>query len=141
MRLNHHVIFALYWMDGGNVYVFLIGVIDLFYYHYSNSFFPYYTWQSGKMASDINMHTKEKELIDFLHEEIDIHQQLLNIYGDQRGAVNTGGGWYVSSVTKLYDIYIKSESYDVLRDTFMRVSIKMAVGFQIPTLVATFIWC
>lgn len=62
------------------------------------------------MASDINMDTKQMELIDFLHVEIDIHQQLLNIYGDQRATVNTSGRWYVSSVTKLYGIEWERES-------------------------------
>lgn len=42
--------FTLYWMDGGNVYVFLLGLIDLCYYHYYNSFFALLQmtiWQNG----------------------------------------------------------------------------------------------
>lgn len=42
--------------------------------------------QSGKMASDIKVYTKYKLFIEFSHSKIvptDIHQQLLNAYGEQ----------------------------------------------------------
>jgi len=42
--------------------------------------------QSDKMASDMEAHMKERCIIKFLHAEqiapVDIHQCLLNIYGD-----------------------------------------------------------
>jgi len=43
--------------------------------------------QSDKMASDMEVHMKQRCVIEFLHAEkiapIDIHRFLLNIYGDQ----------------------------------------------------------
>ncbi len=42
--------------------------------------------QSDKMASDMEVHVKQREFTEFLHEEkvgsIDIHSPLLNIYGN-----------------------------------------------------------
>ena len=42
--------------------------------------------QSDKMVSDMEVHMKQKRGTEFLHVEkiapIDIHQSLLNIYGD-----------------------------------------------------------
>jgi hypothetical protein len=43
--------------------------------------------QSGKMGSDMEVHTKQKCVIEFHHAEeiapVDIHRRLLNVYIDQ----------------------------------------------------------
>ena len=53
--------------------------------------------QSDKMASDMEAHMKERCIIKFLHAEqiapVDIHQCLLNIYGDQTVYFNTVKWW------------------------------------------------
>jgi len=61
--------------------------------------------QSDKMAPDMEVHMKQKCVLEFLHEEIkasiDIHQCLLNTDGDQTVAVNTvrvRSGWCISTV-------------------------------------------
>ena len=45
--------------------------------------------QSDKLASNMEMHMKQRCVIEFLHVEITapsgIHQHLLNIYGHQSG--------------------------------------------------------
>jgi len=57
--------------------------------------------QSDKMASDIEVCMKQRCVIEFLHVEKitpnDIHQRLLNVYGDQTVDINTvrrGGGTF-----------------------------------------------
>jgi hypothetical protein len=55
--------------------------------------------QSGEMASDVEVHTKQKCVIEFLHAEkiapIDIHRRLLNVYGEQTVDVSTVRRWVV----------------------------------------------
>ena len=56
--------------------------------------------QSDKMASDMEVCMKQIYVIEFLHVEkiarMDIHQRLLNVYGDQTEDMSTvrwdGGG-------------------------------------------------
>ena len=47
--------------------------------------------QSGKMASDMKEHMKQRHIVEFLCAEkmtpTDIHWSLLNMYGDQRKTV------------------------------------------------------
>ena len=49
--------------------------------------------QSDRMASDMEVHMKQRYVTEFLHTEqmalIDIHQCLLNVYGDQTVDVST----------------------------------------------------
>ena len=49
--------------------------------------------QSDKMASDMEVHMKQRGAPEFLHAEkmapIDIHQYLLNVHGDQTVDVST----------------------------------------------------
>ena len=51
--------------------------------------------QSDKMASDMEVRMKQMCVIEFLHAEkiapSDIHQRLLNVYGDQTVDVSTVG--------------------------------------------------
>ena len=51
------------------------------------------------MASDMEVHMKQRCVIEFLHAEklapTDIHQWLLNIDGDQTVDVSTVRGWVV----------------------------------------------
>ena len=60
--------------------------------------------QSDRMVSDIEVRMQQNGVIGSLHADkmapIDIHQCLLNIYGDQAVDVSTVGwdGWYVSAV-------------------------------------------
>ena len=53
--------------------------------------------QSDKMASDMEVRMKERRVIEFLHAEKiapnDIHQRLLNVYGDQTVDVSTVRLW------------------------------------------------
>ena len=53
--------------------------------------------QADRMASDMEGHLKQKSAVEFLHAEkiahIDIHQCLLNIYGDQTENVSTVRWW------------------------------------------------
>jgi len=53
--------------------------------------------QSDKMASDMDVHMKQRCVIEFLHVEKiasnDIHRRLLNIYGDQTVDVSTVRWW------------------------------------------------
>ena len=55
--------------------------------------------QPDKMASDIEVHMKERCAIGFLHVEkmasLDIHQCLLNVFGDQTVNVSTVRQWVV----------------------------------------------
>ena len=55
--------------------------------------------QSDRMASDIEMHMKQKCVTEFLHvakmAPIDIHWHLLNVYGDQTLDVSTVRQWEV----------------------------------------------
>ena len=55
--------------------------------------------QSGRMASDMEAHMKQRCVTEFLHVEkmapTDIHQHLLNIYGDQTVDVSTVRQWVV----------------------------------------------
>ena len=64
------------------------------------------------MASDVEVHMKQKAVTEFLHEEKmapnDIHSHLLNIWKEKTVDVSTvdvstvrqrGSGWYVSAVT------------------------------------------
>jgi len=57
--------------------------------------------QSDKRASEMEVCRKQKYGIEFLHEEnmafTDIHQHLLNVYGDQTGDVSTVKQWSVYS--------------------------------------------
>jgi hypothetical protein len=57
--------------------------------------------QSGKMSSDMEVHTKEMCVTEFLHAEktapIDIQQRLLNVCGDHTVDVNTVRRWVVRS--------------------------------------------
>jgi len=52
---------------------------------------------SDKMASDMEVRTKQKCVIEFLHAEKiapnDIHRHLLNVYGDQTVDVSTVRQW------------------------------------------------
>ena len=52
-----------------------------------------------KMASDMKMHMKQSGVIEFLHVEKtvpnDVHGFLLNIYGDQTVGVRTVRQWVV----------------------------------------------
>ena len=59
--------------------------------------------QSDKMAYDMEVHMKQRWVIDFLYMEemapTDIHWHLLNIYGDkQLRWAQWGSGWCVSAV-------------------------------------------
>jgi len=59
--------------------------------------------QSNKMASDMEVHMKQRCGLEFLHVEIiarmDIHWHLLNIYGAWRVDVSTvRGGWCILAV-------------------------------------------
>jgi hypothetical protein len=49
--------------------------------------------QSGKMASDMEVLTKQRCGFEFLHVEkippVDIHRRLLNVYGNQSADVST----------------------------------------------------
>jgi len=53
--------------------------------------------QSDKMASDMEVHMKQRFVIEFLHAEKiapnDIHRHLLNVYGDQTVDVSTVRWW------------------------------------------------
>jgi len=55
--------------------------------------------QSDRMASDMEVWMKQRGAPEFLHAEkmspIDIHQYLLNVYGDQRVDVSTVKWWAV----------------------------------------------
>ena len=55
--------------------------------------------QSVKVASDMEMQMKQRCAIEFIHEEkvasIDIHQCLLNVYGDQTVDMSTVSWWVV----------------------------------------------
>ena len=55
--------------------------------------------QSDKMVSDMEVCMKQRCVTEFLHAEkmapIDIHQHLLNIYGDQTVDVSTVRWWVV----------------------------------------------
>ena len=57
--------------------------------------------QSDKMASDMEVHMKQKYMAEFLHTEKkktasnDINQHLLNFYGEQGVDVSTVRGWVV----------------------------------------------
>lgn len=57
------------------------------------------------MATDMEAHMKQKCAAEFLYVEkmapTDIHQCLLNIYGDQMVDVNTVRWWCLSSGSKL----------------------------------------
>jgi hypothetical protein len=48
---------------------------------------------SGKIASDEEVHTKQRCAVEILHGEgiapVDIHRRLLNVYGDQTVGVRT----------------------------------------------------
>ena len=63
--------------------------------------------QSDKMASDMEVHMKQRCVIEFLHVEKiapnDIHRCLLNIYRDQIVDVSTGGGWFSSGDSDVKD--------------------------------------
>ena len=66
--------------------------------------------QSDRWVSDIEVHVKQKCATEFLHEEkmalTDMHQCLLNVYGDQTGDVSVVRGWVVSfssGVSKVKD--------------------------------------
>jgi len=52
---------------------------------------------SDRMVSDIEVHMKQRHGIEFLHAEktapTDIHQCLLNVYGDQAVDMRTGTWW------------------------------------------------
>ena len=54
---------------------------------------------SDRMVSDIEVHMKQRHGIEFLHAEktapTDIHQCLLNVYGDQTVDVSTLRQWVV----------------------------------------------
>ena len=59
--------------------------------------------QSDTVASDTEVHMKQRCVTEFLHTEkmapTDIHQLLLNVDGDQTVDVSTvRGGWCVSAV-------------------------------------------
>jgi hypothetical protein len=58
--------------------------------------------QSDRMASDMEVHTKQRCVIDFLHADkiapVDIHRCLLNVYGDPKVNVGTVRRW-VSAVS------------------------------------------
>jgi len=53
--------------------------------------------QSDKMVSDMEVHMKQRCVIEFLHAEKnapnDIHQCVLNVYGDQTVDVSTVRWW------------------------------------------------
>ena len=53
--------------------------------------------QYDKMTSDMKVHMKQRCTVEFLHAEkialTDIHQCLLNIYGDQTMNANTVRQW------------------------------------------------
>jgi len=53
--------------------------------------------QSDKMAFDMEVHMKQRCVIEFLHAEKiapnDIHRRLLNVYGDQTVNVSTVRRW------------------------------------------------
>jgi len=55
--------------------------------------------QSDKLASDMEVHMKQRCVIEFLHAEkiapSDIHHRLLSVYGDQTVDVNTVRQWVV----------------------------------------------
>jgi len=55
--------------------------------------------QSDKLVSDMEVWMKQRGGIKFLHEEkmapIDIHQHLLNVYGEQTVDVSTVRQWVV----------------------------------------------
>jgi len=58
--------------------------------------------QFDRMVSDMEVQMKRRCVTEFLHAEkmppADIHQHLLNIYGDQTVDVSTvRGGWCVSA--------------------------------------------
>ena len=59
--------------------------------------------QCDTMASDVEVHRKQRCVAEFLHVEkfapIDIHQLLLNVYEDQTVDVSTvSGRWCISAV-------------------------------------------
>ena len=55
--------------------------------------------QPDKMESDMEVHMKKRHRIEFLHVEkmapTDIHQHLLDVYGDQAVDVSTVRQWMV----------------------------------------------
>ena len=55
--------------------------------------------QSDKMVSDMEVRMKQRSVTEFLHVEtivpVDIHQHLLNVYGDQPVDVSTVRWWVV----------------------------------------------
>jgi len=72
--------------------------------------------QSDKMASDMKVHTKQRDEIAFQHAEkiapIDIHQHLLNVYGDQTVDVSPKSGafqqWWQWVTSAGADFYKRS---------------------------------
>jgi len=55
--------------------------------------------QTDRMMSDMEVHMKYRNVTEFLHQgnkaPIDIHQHLLNVYGEQTMYVNTVRWWVV----------------------------------------------
>ena len=56
-------------------------------------------WQSDTMASDMEVHMKQRGVTEFLHAErmvpTDTHHHLLNVYGDQAAIVSRVRWWVV----------------------------------------------
>jgi hypothetical protein len=71
--------------------------------------------QSGVMASDVEVRTKQRCVIEFLHAEkiapIEIHRRLLNVYGDQTVDVSTVRRWV---------LHFSSGDSDVRQTTFWK---------------------
>jgi len=80
--------------------------------------------QPDKMESDMEVHMKKRHRIEFLHVEkmapTDIHQHLLDVYGDQAVDVSTVRQWMVSFRSGNRD----SVSF-LLMQTSMRVACRL----------------
>jgi len=62
--------------------------------------------QFDKMVSDMEVHVKQRDGTEFVHEEkmapTDIHQHLVNVYGDQRWMwAQRGSVWCISAVAAM----------------------------------------
>jgi len=70
--------------------------------------------QTDKMVSDVKMHMAQRRGIAFLHVEkmtpVEIHQRLLNVYGNQTVDVSTVRQWVVSFSSGHSNVEVKPRS-------------------------------
>ena len=76
------------------------------------------------MASDMEVHTEQKYVTEFLHEEkmapIDIHQWLLNIPGDQTVDVSPVRWWVMCFTAVVTVMWKTSPVPDIHSDFYMQ---------------------